>query len=408
MQVIDLDQLSKITDRLPKDPRVLASGNFGTPFQFLAALDQQLDSYKLNMLNAQPGIPDRDGITYESAFVGAGMRNSERLEYFPGRLSLVPRMLRTHTRPDLVVIHTSTPRSGLVSLGNEVNVLPAAIESARKHSALVVAVTNPHMPYTFGDSEIPLEDIDYVVEVSEPLRTKPNVEPTEVALKIGQEIATRINDGSTLQLGIGAIPDAVLSALPKRRGLRIWTEMFSDGVLDLKHAGALDVRSHITASFVFGSQELYDWINLNPRVRMRRTEVTNSSGNIGKQPRMISINAALQVDLFDQANSSRVHDRIYSGFGGSTDFIVGALNSRGGLAFMALPSWHAKTNTSTIVPKLIDPVTSFQHSYVVTEHGAAHCAGASQRQQALNLIEQAAHPDAREDLMKAARDLNLV
>lgn len=408
MQVIDLDQLSKITDRLPKDPRVLASGNFGTPFQFLAALDQQLDSYKLNMLNAQPGIPDRDGITYESAFVGAGMRNSERLEYFPGRLSLVPRMLRTHTRPDLVVIHTSTPRSGLVSLGNEVNVLPAAIESARKHSALVVAVTNPHMPYTFGDSEIPLEDIDYVVEVSEPLRTKPNVEPTEVALKIGQEIATRINDGSTLQLGIGAIPDAVLSALPKRRGLRIWTEMFSDGVLDLKHAGALDVRSHITASFVFGSQELYDWINLNPRVRMRRTEVTNSSGNIGKQPRMISINAALQVDLFDQANSSRVHDRIYSGFGGSTDFIVGALNSRGGLAFMALPSWHAKTNTSTIVPKLIDPVTSFQHSYVVTEHGAAHCAGASQRQQALNLIEQAAHPDAREDLMKAVRDLNLV
>ena len=408
MQVIDLDQLSKITNRLPKDPRVLASGNFGTPFQFLAALDQQLDSYKLNMLNAQPGIPDRDGITYESAFVGAGMRNSERLEYFPGRLSLVPRMLRTHTRPDLVVIHTSTPRSGLVSLGNEVNILPAAIESARKHNALVVAVTNPHMPYTFGDSEIPLEDIDYVVEVSEPLRTKPHVEPTEVALKIGQEIATRINDGSTLQLGIGAIPDAVLSALPKRRGLRIWTEMFSDGVLDLKHAGALDVRSHITASFVFGSQELYDWINLNPRVRMRRTEVTNSSGNIGKQPRMISINAALQVDLFDQANSSRVHDRIYSGFGGSTDFIVGALNSRGGLAFMALPSWYAKTNTSTIVPKLIDPVTSFQHSYVVTEHGAAHCAGASQRQQALNLIEQAAHPDAREDLMKAARDLNLV
>jgi len=408
MQVIDLARLSLITEKLPSNPRVLVSGNFGTPFQFLTELDSQLETYRLNMLNAQPGIPDRPGVTFESAFVGAGMRNSERLEYFPGRLSLVPRMIRTHTRPDLVVIHTSTPRAGLVSLGNEVNVLPAAIESARKHNGIVVAVANPHMPYTFGDSEIPLEDIDYLVELSEPLRVKQKIQPTDIAKQIGQEIATRISDGSTLQLGIGAIPDAVLSALPTRRGLKIWTEMFSDGVLDLRKVGALDVRTHITASFVFGSQELYDWIDLNPRVRMRRTELTNSSGNIGKQQQMISINAALQVDLFDQANSSRIKDRIYSGFGGSTDFIVGALKSKRGLAFMALPSWHTKSNSSTIVPKLIEPVTSFQHSYVVTEHGAAHCAGASQRQQALNLIHNEAHPDARDELMKAAKDLNLV
>ena len=408
MQIIDIDRLSLFTQKLPENPRVIVSGNFGTPFKFLEALDKQLGDYRLNMLNAQPGIPDRPGITFESAFVGAGMRNSDRLEYLPGRLSLVPRMIRTHTRPDLVVVHTSTPRAGLVSLGNEVNVLPAAIESARKHNGIVVAVANPHMPYTFGDSEIPLEDIDYLVEVSEPLRTKTKSEPSEIALKIGNEIATRISDGSTLQLGIGAIPDAVLSALPNRKGLRIWTEMFSDGVLDLRNAGALDVRSHITASFIFGSQELYDWINLNPRVRLRRTEVTNSSGNIGKQPQMMSINAALQVDLYDQANSSRIKSRIYSGFGGSTDFIVGALNSKKGLAFMALPSWHEKTNTSTIIPKLIEPVTSFQHSYVVTENGAAHCAGASQRQQALNLINHAAHPNAREDLMKAAHDLHLI
>ena len=408
MKVLDIDQLSSLVEPLPKNPRIIASGNFGTPFTFLSVIDKQLDEYKLNMLNAQPGIPDREGITYETAFVGAGMRGNPRLEYFPGRLSLVPRMIRTHTRPDLVVIHTSTPRAGLVSLGNEVNVLPAAIESARKHNAIVVAVTNPHMPYTFGDSEIPLEDIDFLIEVSEPLRTKPHVEPSESAKKIGFEIATRISDGSTLQLGIGAIPDAVLSALPDRRGLRIWTEMFSDGVLDLRKAGALDVRSHVTASFVFGSQELYDWINLNPRVRMRRTEVTNSSGNIGKQQRMISVNAALQVDLYDQANSSRIKERIYSGFGGSTDFIIGALKSKGGLAFMALPSWHEKTNSSTIIPKLIEPVTSFQHSYVVTENGAAHCAGASQRQQALNLINHAAHPNAREELMSAASKLNLI
>lgn len=407
MQVIDIDRISLFTEKLPKNPRVIISGNFGTPFKFLAALDKQLGDYKLNMLNAQPGIPDRDGVTYESAFVGSGMRNSNRLEYFPGRLSLIPRMIRTHTRPDLVVVHTSTPRSGLVSLGNEVNVLPAAIESARKHNGIVIAVANPHMPYTFGDSEIPLEDIDYLIEVSEPLRTKVQSDPSEVAIKIGHEIATRINDGSTLQLGIGAIPDAVLSALLKRKGLRIWTEMFSDGVLDLKKAGAIDVRSHITASFVFGSQELYDWINLNPRVRLRRTEVTNSSGNIGKQPQMMSINAALQVDLFDQANSSRIKNRIYSGFGGSTDFIVGALNSKRGLAFMALPSWHEKSNSSTIIPKLIEPVTSFQHSYVVTEQGAAQCAGVPESQQAENLIKFAANPAAYDDLMKAARELKL-
>jgi acyl-CoA hydrolase len=122
---------------------------------------------------------------------------------------------------------------------------------------------------------------------------------------------------------------------------------------------------------------------------------------------MMSINAALQVDLFDQANSSRVGNKIYSGFGGSTDFIIGALNAQGGLAFMALPSWHDKTNSSTIVPKLIEPVTSFQHSYVVTEHGAAHCAGAPQHIQARNLINFAAHPSARDELLNAAHDLHL-
>jgi acyl-CoA hydrolase len=159
---------------------------------------------------------------------------------------------------------------------------------------------------------------------------------------------------------------------------------------------------------VFGSQELYDWIHLNPRIRMRRTEVTNSSGQIAQQNQMMSINAALQVDLFDQANSSRAKGRIYSGFGGATDFIIGALKSQGGLAFMALPSWHEKSNTSTIVPKLTEPVTSFQHSYVVTEFGAAHCAGASQAEQASNLINKAAHPQVRENLTKAAKDLHLI
>lgn len=407
MQQIDIDRLSLVTAQLPHNPRLLVSGNFATPQTLLAALDKQIAEYRLNMLNAQPGIPDRAGITYETAFVGAGMRGRDDLQYFPARLSLLPRLIRTHTPPDLVVLHTSTPRAGLVSLGSEVNILPAAIESARKHGALVIAQINPQMPYTFGDSEIALEDIDYLIEASELLQLKPHIEPTEIATAIGNKIASRIKNGSTLQTGIGAVPDAVLESVQDRKDLRIWTEMFSDGVLGLRDAGALDVRSHIVASFVFGSQELYDWINLNPRIRMRRTEVTNSSGRIAKQNQMMSINAALQVDLFDQANSSRANGRIYSGFGGATDFIIGALHSPGGLAFMALPSWHAKSNTSTIIPKLTEPVTSFQHSYVVTEHGAAHCAGASQAEQAQNLISHAAHPDARDELTQAAHDLHL-
>ncbi len=373
----------------------------------LKALDESIPTYRINMLNAQAGIPTREGVTHETAFVGPGMRNSESLSYYPARLSLLPRLIRTHTPPDLVVIHTSLPRAGSVSLGSEVNILPAAIESAKKHGALVIAQANRNMPYTFGDSEISVDDIDYIIEVEETLRTKPQNQSTDVYSQIGSRIAEKIKDGSTLQLGIGAVPDAVLTQLLDRQNLRIWTEMFSDGVLALRDAGALDDQSHLVASFVFGSEELYEWINLNPQVRMRRTEITNSSGKIAQQPQMVSINAALQVDLFDQANSSRVNNRIYSGFGGATDFIIGALNSQGGLAFMALPSWHEKTNTSTIVPKLVEPVTSFQHSYVVTEHGAAHCAGAPQHIQARNIINFAAHPNARDELLNAAHDLYL-
>ncbi|MEI6649180.1 MAG: acetyl-CoA hydrolase/transferase C-terminal domain-containing protein, partial [Actinomycetes bacterium] len=171
--------------------------------------------------------------------------------------------------------------------------------------------------------------------------------------------------------------------------------------------GALDEDVPITASFIFGSRELYDWLHLNRRVRMLRTEKTNDPSQIAKQARMTSINACLQVDLFDQANASRVRGKIYSGFGGSTDFIVGALHSRGGQSFMALPSWHEKTGTSTIIPKITEAVTSFQHSYVVTENGVAPCFGRSEFEQAANLIEKAAHPNAREELWDAAFKMGL-
>lgn len=408
MRVITPQQLRSILENLPENPRIVASGNFATPKTLLALADEVIPKFRLHMLNAQPGIPDREGVTYESAFVGSGMRRHPRLNYIPSRLSLVPVLYRDHYRPDVVMLHTSAQRFDTVSLGTEVNILPAAIEAAKSRDGIVIAQANVRMPYTYGDAQIYENEIDYLVEVDEPLAIKPTTTGTDTAQEIGARISHLIHDNSTLQLGIGAVPDAVLAGLRDRKGLRIWTEMFSDGVLDLFKAGALDDDVLLTASFVFGSQELYEWLNLNRKVRMMRTERTNDPSQIARQAKMTSINAALELDLFDQANASHVRGEIYSGFGGSTDFIVGSLHSRGGQSFMALPSWHAKTNRSTIVPRLTSNVTSFQHSFVATENGIANCFGHSQNQQAVNIIENAAHPDARDYLREQARTFGLI
>jgi acyl-CoA hydrolase len=210
-----------------------------------------------------------------------------------------------------------------------------------------------------------------------------------------------------LQMGIGAVPDAALHQLVDRRGLRIWTEMFSDGVLRLDAEGALDADAPLVASFLFGTPDLYRWVDRNPRVRVKRTEKVNDPSLISKNPQLISVNSALQVDLFGQANASRIKARIYSGFGGQTDFIVGALHSPGGKAIMALRSWHPRADVSTIVPLIDEPVTSFQHSAVVTENGVAQIWGYSQQEQARHIIEEAAHPDVRDELWEEADALGL-
>lgn len=403
MRKINQTQLAEILSALPANPRVVASGNFATPAALLRLADQNIPEFRLHMLNAQAGIPDRQGITFESAFVGPGMRHSSRLEYIPSRLSLVPALFRDHYPPDVVLLHTSIERNKTVSLGTEVNVLPAAIEAARSRGGLVIVQANSNMPYTFGDAQIYEHEIDYLIEVDEPLAESPKHQASAETKVIGERIASLILDGSTLQLGIGGIPNSVLAALRQNKGMRIWSEMFSDGVFDLHRHGALDPEAPITASFAFGSKQLYDWLDLNSQVRMLRTERTNDPGQIARQPRMTSINSALQVDLFDQANASHVNGKIYSGFGGSTDFIVGALHSRGGASFMAMQSWHPKANVSTIIPRLTENVTSFQHSHVVTENGVANIFGHSQKQQAHNLIESAAHPRVRDELREAAR-----
>ena len=402
MKRITLEQLTSVLAHLPENPRVVVSGNFAAPHALLRALDEQVPEFTLHMLNAQPGIPDRDGVTLETCFVGPAMRRSPRLRYIPSRLSLVPALFRGSLRPDAVIVHSSAPRHDTVSLGIEVNVMPAAIEAAREVGAPVIVQANPQMPYTYGDAQLYDSEVDYLVEVDEPVAEATPREPSVVSQQIGDRIAAQVTDGSTLQLGIGDVPNAVLHRLTQRRGLRIWSEMFSDGALALERRGALDPQIPLTASFLFGSRDLYDFVHLNHRVRMLCTETTNDPGRIARQRQMTSVNAALQVDLFDQANASRMRGRIYSGFGGSVDFIDGALHSRGGASYIALPSWHPKAQVSTIVPRLDEPVTSFQHSYVVTEQGVAPVVGLSERDQARSLIEHAAHPDAREALWEAA------
>jgi acyl-CoA hydrolase len=407
MRIVSDVELARVVSALPGEPRIVASGNHATPRQALATIDAALARYRLNMLNAQPGIPDREGVVYETAFVGPGMRGHPRLVYFPCRLSLVPHLLHQTLAPDIVVLHTSRPANGTVSLGVEVNVLPAAIEAARARGGLVVAQANSAMPVTYGDATIPLDAIDYLIEADEPLAGHAPVAPDGVSAAIGELVARLIPRPATLQLGIGAIPDATLHALRDRRGLRIWSEMFSDGVLALERAGCLDPHTPVTASFCFGSAELYEWVDRNPRVRMLRTEKTNDPGTIAQHANLMSVNSALQVDLFAQANASRVGPRVHSGFGGQTDFIVGAMHSPGGHAVIALRSWHPKADVSAVVPLVSGPVTSFQHSYIVTEQGVAQVWGHDALTQAQHILDHAAHPAARDDLRKAGRELGL-
>ena len=274
-------------------------------------------------LNAQYDFAKHPTFICETPFVGPGMRHDPMLDYLPMRLSLVPRLFDTVRQPDAVLLHTSLPRDGKVSLGIEVNVLPAAIEQARARGGLVLAQANPHMPYTFGAGEIPLESIDGVLEVDEPLTSPAGHGSEEAAAAIGERVASFAADGTTLQLGIGLIPTVAARMMSGRRGLRVWSEMISDGVMDLDRAGALDPEAPVYTSFLIGSPELYRWADGNEQLRMLRTETVNDPARIAAHPCMLSINAAMQVDLFAQANASFVDGQIHSGFGGQPDFVIG-------------------------------------------------------------------------------------
>jgi acyl-CoA hydrolase len=408
LRTISLEQLHQRLSVIDGVPRVVVGGNVATPWLLVDAIDRSIEQYRLYMLNAQVGVPDRPGVTAETCFVGPGMRNHPALSYVPSRLSMAPLLFKRTLPPDVVVLHCAPPREGLLSLGVEVNVLPAALEACHARGGLVIAVINSRMPYTFGDSQVAVDLVDVAVEMDFELPAAHASPVDDSSLVIAESIAAMIEDGATLQLGIGVVPDCTLQALARqRRGLRIWTEMFSDGLLGLVAAHALDDGHPITASFCFGSRELYDWVDDNPRIRMLRTEKTNSPTLIAANRAMTSVNAALEVDLFGQANASRINARIHSGYGGQTDFIVGALHSPGGQAFIALRSWHPRADVSAVVPLLDEPVSSFQQTAVVTEQGVARLWGYDEKTQARHLIEHAAHPRVRAELWEEAGGLGL-
>jgi len=407
VQTISLDQLQRRLAAIDGVPRVVVGGNATTPWLVLEAIDRSIERYRLYQLNSPVGIPVRSGVTAETSFVGPGMRHHPALSYVPSRLSMVPVLFQRTLPPDVVLLHCAPARDGLLSMGIEVNILPAAVDACRARGGLVIAVINSRMPYTFGDSQISIDAVDLAVEMDFELDDVQERTPDDESIVIAARLAAMIDDGSTLQMGIGAVPDSTLRALASRRGLRIWTELFSDGVLDLDAAHALDEDHVLTASFCFGSRRLYDWVDGNPRVQMLRTEKTNSPALIAANRQMTSVNSALEVDLFGQANASRINARIYSGYGGQTDFIVGALHSPGGQAFIALRSWHPRADCSAVVPLLDEPVTSFQQTAVVTEQGVAKLLGYDEKTQARHLIEYAAHPSMRSELWEEAKELGL-
>lgn len=405
--MINLADLERVLKGVTGRPRVVCAGSGATPLPLLDAVDRCLETWRFACVNAPVGVPTRKGVIHQTVFIGPGSRHAENLEYVPCRLSLAPRLYEDRFAPDILLLHTSTPHNGAVSMGIEVQVLPAALESAKRRGALVIAQVNPSMPYVFGDGIVDVDDIDIGVIVDTPLPTAAMPSPGPAAWRIGELVASRVPDGATLQVGIGAVPDAVVAMLPDDRAFGVWTELLTDSIRLLEEAHSLDDRL-LTGTFAMGTPALYEWLDENPRVQLLRCEKTNNPSFIATQPKMASINAALQVDLFGQVNATRLRGKIHSGIGGSTDFLVGSMHSPGGQALIAMLSWHPKADCSTIVGLLGSPASATQPSVVITEQGIADLFGKSQEEQARQLIDNAAHPNAREKLWREAKELSLV
>lgn len=354
----------------------------------------------------QPGMEKH--FRHNTLFVGGSTRKAVeegRADYTPCFFHEAPKFFREGILPvDVVFLQVSEPdENGNCSLGISVDYTQPAAEVAK----LKIAQVNKNMPYTYGNG-INLKDIDYIVEKDEPLIELQPPKIGETEHKIGEYVASLIHDGDTLQLGIGAIPDAVLSFLGDKKDLGIHSEMFSDGVVDLANKGVItNAKKTIdpgkfVSCFLMGTKKLYDFVNHNPDVLIKPVDYTNDPFVVAKIDNIISINSAMQVDLMGQVNAEMIGYKQFSGVGGQVDFVRGASRAKGGKAIIAMPSTAAHGKISKIVPLLDEgaAVTTSRNDvdYVVTEFGIAHLKGATLRQRAIALIK-IAHPDFREGLI---------
>ncbi len=424
--------------------RVFLHGGCVTPTPLTEALVErgsELRDVEITHLHTYGPAPYTDArwaghFSTRALFVGENIREAARqgrVSYTPLFLSDIPALFEeTGDLPiDVAFLQVSPPdKHGFCSLGSSVDVTRSAVD----HAKIVVALVNPSVPRTHGDSFVHVSRLDYAVGWDLPIYEVERKEPNETQCAIGRQVAELIEDGATLQLGIGAIPDAVLQALADRRDLGIHTEMFSDGVLDLVERGvitgankALD-EGKIVASFVVGSRRLLDFIDDNPMVELRPSDYTNNTMIIRQFNHMVAVNSAIQVDLTGQVCAESIGTQLYSGVGGQMDFMRGAALSRHGRPIIALPATaHVPPSgfngfehlalapvdglISRIVPVLAlgaAVTTSRAHvQYVVTEYGTAALHGRNLAERAHALINIAA-PQFREGLERAAYDLHLL
>jgi acyl-CoA hydrolase len=399
--------------------RIYIHGMAAAPFRLTHALTDraaELRNVEIVQLHTEGPAPyaapeHKDSFRVNALFVGGNLRQAVaegRADYIPVFLSAAPALFRQGILPlDVAFIHVSPPdRHGFCSLGVSIEATRAAIETAR----YVIAQLNPSMPRSHGDGLIHLDRIHSFVEFDEPIPEHLNPPAGEVELAIGRHCAELIEDGATLQMGIGSIPDAVLKALTGHRGLGVHSEMFSDGLIELVRLGVVTGEhkkvhpGKIVGTFVLGTKKLYDFIDDNPLVALLDAAYVNDTAVIRKNPKVTAINSAIEVDLTGQVCADSIGTRLYSGVGGQMDFIRGAMYSAGGKPIIALPS-TTKRGESRIV-SLLKPgagvVTTRAHvHYVVTEYGAADLYGKNLRQRNRALIN-IAHPSHREQLERDA------
>ncbi len=406
--------------------RVFLTGNCSVPQKLLSALvdrAHELENVEITQVltigpapQAEPGLERH--LRINNLFIGANVRQAiheGRADFTPVFLSEIPHLFRNNILPlDVSLIHVAPPdEHGFCSLGIEAGL----VKTPAQVSKIVIAEVNEQMPRTLGDSFIHISKIDYAVPVNYPLAELPMGETNELSMKIGEHISELIEDGSTMQLGIGAIPDAVLHFLDHKRDLGIHTELFSDGVMELVQRGVITNErkslhpGKIVAGFILGTKKLYDFVDDNPIVELHPSEYVNDPFIIAQNNKMISINSAIEVDLTGQVNADSIGPKFYSGVGGQLDFVYGASRSEGGKPIIALPSsvtLQDGTRLSRIVSMLkpgAGVVTTRNHvHYIVTEFGIAHLYGKTIRQRAEALI-RISHPDFQEDLKREAIEL---